>query len=106
MACDTCGPIGARAYGGQKGGRPEEDTWLPAAAQGLEMVREEGGGDRVRRLVRCPACGDHFLSWTDYEFLVGGTEDEQGIVRLDAATTERALAARWLLEVLHEVRGY
>lgn len=92
MSCPTCGGLGGRASGQSKYGWPDYDVPLPSNIHTLETLAREGGGGRERKLLRCPTCRDHFLYWTDYEFLVNGSEDTEDLVRLDEAQTRRALA--------------
>lgn len=83
LACSTCGTLQDEEYGFQKNGWPHDDTFLPAPAARLEIVKDLApGGGRSKLLERCPACGTCYLYRTDYEFLVGGTEDEQFLTRL------------------------
>ena len=93
--CATCGEIGAGASASWKDSDPEWGAGrntLPAGASRLVHVAgdaEERGG-RGRGLRRCPDCGDWFEWIRGYEFLAGGTEDEEEVVRIDEATA-RAL---------------
>lgn len=67
----------------QKYGWPDDDTSLPDAAGKLETIRDLApGGSRSKLLKRCPQCGTCYLYQTDYEFLAGGSEDEQFLTRL------------------------
>lgn len=76
VPCPTCGELPQRCSAEQKQGWPERDTHLPPAATRLVLVKDwGGGGSRLRQVHACPACGAHFLYETDYEYLVGGTED-------------------------------
>jgi hypothetical protein len=76
--CRVCGDLGAVEYGSQKGGRPEEDTFIPPAMERLERVADLGtDGSREHTLLQCPECGRWFRYDTDYEFIVPGTEDSQ-----------------------------
>jgi hypothetical protein len=82
--CGICSRLAAYQRGFQKVGREEEDTFLPVVADGLEVARDlrPGGGNRLLQLKRCPECGTYYLYRTDYEFLYGGSEDEQELTRL------------------------
>ena len=87
--CTTCGELGAIAYGTEKAGWPEHTVRLPDAASRLETVREiENSGGRKKILQRCPTCGDHFLYRLDYEFLAGGSEDDESLRRLTRAEAD------------------
>lgn len=72
----------------QKYGWPQDDTHLPPAVGQLTVVRDFRPYDsRKLQLWQCPACGTYYLYKTDYEFLVGGSEDEEFLTRL---TVEQA----------------
>jgi hypothetical protein len=76
----------------QTHGRPDGDTFLPAAADRLVPVRDlRPGSDRRREVRRCPACGTCYLFETDFEYLVGGSEDEQQLTRLSDAEAAELL---------------
>lgn len=93
--CRICSAIGERAYAFQKGGREDEATYLPSVAIELELVQDLAPGgvelpglpvslpsSRLRQIRRCPLCNTRYLMETDYEFLAGGSEDEQRLTRL------------------------
>jgi hypothetical protein len=81
--CAICSQLADHEYAFQKGGRPDEATYLPAASNRLELVRDfKPGSSRARQLKRCPECGTYYLYTSDYEFLVNGTEDEDYLDRL------------------------
>jgi hypothetical protein len=99
--CSTCGKLMDSEYGFQKSG---EGTFLPSEANRLLVLNElltpgdfELKGNpplqipfsRVLQLRRCPECETFYLYGTDYEFIYGGTEDEQFLKRL---TDEQASA--------------
>jgi hypothetical protein len=90
--CATCGSLLDEEYAFQKNGWPADDSHLPAAAGKLELVKDlNPGGGRDKHLMRCPECGTYYHYRTDYEFLVGGTEDEQFLTRLTDAQAEAYL---------------
>lgn len=90
--CRCCGELASSEYATRKNGWPEDDSFLPGAAQRLELVRDlDPHGGRTRHLQRCPMCGAWFLYRTDYTFLAGGTEDEEFLDRIDAAEAARLL---------------
>lgn len=73
----------AEEYALQKYGWPQDDTYLPPAAGKLTTVRDFRPYDsRKLQLRQCPECGAYYLYETDYEFLVGGSEDEEFLTRL------------------------
>ncbi len=100
--CSICSQLSDHERGFQKITGEEEDTFLPPAADLLEVVADlkpstirlpgpEGGtpayfdipSSRLLQLKRCPECGTYYLYRTDYEFLpMFGTEDEQELTRL------------------------
>lgn len=83
VACACCGGLRATEFASQKGGREDRDTFLPAASRDLAVVRDFRPHDpRSIQLLRCPGCGAWFLYRTQYEYLAGGSEDEQWLFRL------------------------
>jgi len=92
-ACETCKHLKDWSRGEQKGGRPEWDTSLPAEANQLVLVRDlKPDSARLHQLLRCARCGTYYLYWTEYEFLVGGSEDTQTLERLSDEAAEKLLA--------------
>jgi hypothetical protein len=82
-SCDTCGSLADREEAFYKAGQDTGNTSLPPAAQDLILVDDRTGvSSRAKQLKRCPQCETYYWFWTDYEFLVGGTEDEQFLIRL------------------------
>lgn len=59
----------------------------------VHVAGDEAPTSRGRGLFRCRACGAFFEYQRDYEFLLGGSEDEERWTRIDAA----AAAERWRL---------
>lgn len=81
--CPICTVLRDREYASQKWGWDQHDSYLPAAAEHLEVVRDyRTHGSRQLQLQRCPECGTYYLYRTDYEYLVDGSEDEQTLTRL------------------------
>jgi hypothetical protein len=92
LTCGTCGSLPDEDYGFQKNGWPADDTHLEPAASKLELVKDlDPHGGRTRHLQRCPECGTYYFYRTDYEFLAGGTEDEQFLSRLTDAQAAKYL---------------
>jgi hypothetical protein len=102
--CTICSALGEYAYAFQKGGRELEATYLPSVAVELELVKDLSSArlelpglpvplpsSRLRQIRRCPLCGTRYLFETDYEFLAGGSEDEQKLTRLTSAQAEEFL---------------
>jgi hypothetical protein len=90
LSCATCGELKAEEFASQKYGWEEYDTSLPAAVGSLILVADlKPGGSRALQLLACPACGTYYLYRSDYEYLAGGSEDEQSLSRL----TDEAAAA-------------
>jgi hypothetical protein len=88
--CSLCSQLDDSERGFQKLGQEEQNTYLPAAAQQLQLVREvksESGGPR--EIWQCPECTTCYLYRTEYEFLYGygGSEDTQELTRLTVAET-------------------
>jgi hypothetical protein len=83
--CAICSQLADQEYATQKWGREEDDTYLPAAAARLVIVRDlRPYGSRKLQLQRCLECGCYYLYRTDYEYLVNGSEDEEFLTRLTA----------------------
>ena len=81
--CSICSQLADYESADQKYGHEEENTYLPAAAQSLKIVRDfQPYGSRKLQLWRCPQCGTYYRYQTDYTFLVNGTEDEEYLTRL------------------------
>jgi hypothetical protein len=81
--CGVCSSLAEHESAVQKIGRPDDDTYLPAASHDLIVVKEfELHGSRKLQLWRCPQCGIYYRYQTDYTFLVNGTEDEEYLARL------------------------
>ena len=94
-ACDTCGVIGQKAFAFEKNGWPEETTHLPAAANNLKTIRViKDSGSRKFLVQQCPGCGDYFTYELDYEFLAGGSEDEESLIRLTKSEAREILKKR------------
>ncbi len=56
--CKTCGSLEDIEYGEQKIGWPQDDDYLPTAADALEIVR--GDSRSQLQVRRCPECGIHY----------------------------------------------
>jgi hypothetical protein len=81
--CRICSFIAEHESAVQKVGRPDHDTYLPAASHDLSVVKDfELHGSRKLQLRRCPQCGTYYCYQTDYTFLVNGSEDEEHLTRL------------------------
>jgi tetratricopeptide (TPR) repeat protein len=86
--CSLCGTLLGEEYAFQKNGWPDNNTFLPSAANQLTILRDFRPHDsRLLQLRQCPECHTYYLYRTDYEFLVNGTEDEEFLTRL---TNEQA----------------
>ena len=83
--CSMCSSLADYESGYQKYGHAEGNTYLPAAADSLQVVRDfKPYGSRKLQLQQCPQCATYYLYRTDYEFLVNGSEDEEELTRLTA----------------------
>lgn len=105
--CSLCSSLKDYERGDQKSG---EGTFLPQAANSLVALYDLqphsfdlGGNPPLRvnfsrevQLQECPQCQTCYLYREDYEFLWGGTEDEQVLQRL---TDEQLLACLEKLEL-------
>jgi hypothetical protein len=90
--CPTCGELGPYHQGFQKGGREDENTWLPAASANLVTIKEIDPNIRpTPSLQQCPSCKSWFLHTTEYEYLVYGSEDTQTLSRISEEEAKRYL---------------
>jgi hypothetical protein len=81
--CSVCSSLADYESAYQKYGHAEGDTYLPAAAGSLLVVRDfKPYSSRKLQLQQCPKCATYYLYRTDYEFLVNGSEDEDELTRL------------------------
>lgn len=92
--CKTCSTLDNQEYGFQKNGWPDNNPYISAAAGQLIEVKDlkPGNTDRQSRLQQCPECKTYYLYQTDYEYLAGGSEDEQFLTRLTDAEAAPYLA--------------
>src|SRR5262245_46978905 len=81
--CGICSYLADQEMAFQKHGHEADNSYLPAAAGGLIVVKDfKPYSSRQLQLKRCPECGTYYLYQTDYEFLVNGSEDEESLTRL------------------------
>ena len=82
--CESCGELPDRSWGFSKYGSDDSQS-LPAQARNLAVVRVirgSRGSGRVRELWQCPSCRTFYHYRTDYEYLAGGSEDEEELTRI------------------------
>jgi len=90
--CTICAALSEHEYAVQKYGWPENDTYLPSAAARLILVRDlKPSSSRKLQLQQCPECDTYYLYKTDYEYLAGGSEDEESLTRLTAEEVKEYL---------------
>ncbi len=83
QGCELCSSLADSEKATQKAGWEELSSRLPAAADKLVTVKDlRPGSFRKLLLLQCPVCRTCYLYRTDYEYLAGGTEDEQYLTRL------------------------
>ncbi len=88
--CAICSQLADEETAYQKYGWEENDTYLPAAAAALLLVKDfKPYSSRKLQLWQCPQCGGYYRYTSDYEYLVNGSEDEERLTRL---TSEQAAA--------------
>ena len=81
--CGVCSSLSDLEKAYQKYGWEQDNTYLPAAAGHLKVVRDfRPYSSRKLQLQQCPDCGTYYLYETDYEYLVNGSEDEESLMRL------------------------
>ena len=84
--CSICSHLKDQETASQKYGWEENDTYLPAAAALLTIVRDlKRDSSRKLQLQQCPVCGTFYLYQLDYEYLINGSEDEETLNRLSPA---------------------
>ena len=84
--CSICSQLDDKEAAFQKYGWEEDNTYLPAAAGKLEVVKDfKPYSSRKLQLWQCPKCKTYYRYETDYEFLVNGSEDEEYLTRLSDA---------------------
>lgn len=94
VGCRTCGMLNEREHGFQKIGREEEATHLPPSVSDLRFVRDlTPGTGGTLQLRQCPHCSTYYLLREAYEFLYGGSEDEQELTRLSGVAAAEYLQA-------------
>jgi hypothetical protein len=89
--CTICSSLKDQEESYYKNGQEEnENSQLPAAAYKLIVIYElpNSNSSRLKQVKQCPECKTHYFYRTDYEFLAGGSEDEEFLTRL---TKEEAL---------------
>jgi len=83
IQCGMCSSLSDQEYAFQKYGLEKDNTYLPATANQLKVVRDFQPYDSRKLQVRqCSECGTYYLYRTDYEYLVNGSEDEEYLTRL------------------------
>jgi hypothetical protein len=91
--CSICSSLADYESADQKYGHAEGNTYLPAAANSLQVVRDFKPNDsRKLQLQQCPECATYYLYRSDYEFFVNGSEDEEELTRLTDAAAAQYLA--------------
>lgn len=91
QSCTTCKQLKDIEYGYQKYGSPENDTFISIAIDDLKAIKWAGSSSRERKLYQCPICNTYYYYYTDYEYLVNGSEDEQCLKRLTTAEAQEYL---------------
>ena len=84
LGCSLCSQLSDQEHALQHVQSEADDTYLPEAADRLEVVRDIRPGHPGLRLQRCPECGTYYLMRSVYEFLIGfgGSYDEYFLTRL------------------------
>ncbi len=81
--CSVCSTLADEERADQKYGWEQDNTYLPAAAESLIVVKDfKPYSSRKLQLWQCPQCHTYYLYKTDYEFMVNGSEDEEYLTRL------------------------
>lgn len=77
-ACDVCRDVPDVSHALSTAAHPAS---LPAACSRL-IPRELDDESRCSRDIRCPGCGTGYVYERGYEYLAGGSEDEETLTRL------------------------
>lgn len=89
--CGSCSNLAAKEYAMQKYGS-DNNTYLPESAGKLAEIHDfKPQSSRKRILKQCQECKTYYLYRTDYEYLVGGSEDEEFLQRLNESEAEELL---------------
>ena len=92
LSCTICSSLKDEESSFYKNGSEENDTsQLPPSAYKLILVHElaYSNSSRQKEVKQCPECKTYYFYRTDYEFLAGGSEDEEYLTRLsDEAAQE------------------
>ncbi len=81
--CSICSRLADQEYACQKYGWEEDNTYLPAPAGRLTVIKDfKPYSSRKLQLQQCPKCSTYYRYRTDYEYLVNGSEDEEYLTRL------------------------
>jgi DNA-directed RNA polymerase subunit M/transcription elongation factor TFIIS len=81
--CQTCSSLHDQEYTMQKYDWKENNTYLPAAAGYLKIIKDFNPyGSRKLQLQQCPECGNCYLYRVGYVYLANGSEDEEYLTRL------------------------
>ncbi len=87
QTCCICKTIPDHSRAFWKGGEQQENN-LPPAMDLLVYI-----GDPNHRLMQCPECQTYYDWDSEYEFLIGGSEDEINLTRLSHAEGEKRAQA-------------
>ncbi len=79
--CSICSHLSELQCGFQVRGREEQDTFLPESAKQLKTVKELKY-DHRQVIQQCAECGTYYRLFSEYEFIIGGSNDEQILTRL------------------------
>ena len=90
--CSICSDLAAEETASQKYGWEEDNTYLPAAAGKLTIVKDlKPNSSRKLQVQQCPECGTYYLYRSDYEYLVNGSEDEEYLTRISVEEASKYL---------------
>ncbi len=83
IPCPLCSGLADEEHAFQKFGRDADNTYLPATAGVLTLVRDfRPYSSRKQQLWQCPQCGLYYFYTSNYEYLANGSEDEEHLTRL------------------------
>ena len=94
--CTICSQLGEQEWATQKYGWEENDTHLPEASRKLVLIRDlKPNSARALQLWQCPECMTYYRYESDYEYLAGGSEDEQSLIRLSEEEADALITASY-----------
>jgi len=93
--CKICSKLADREYAFSKYGSPDSDKEFPKEV--CDLICLQSVKDYIRR---CPVCGTFYIYESSYEFLIGGSEDEQILTRLTPDESKEYLTSEEYRDIM------